>query len=68
MKRQPNKWLVFSGLAIQIGILMYFMIHLGLWIESKASVNSKLPTLLCSLVGLVAIVYLILKQSKKINL
>lgn len=68
MKRQPNKWLVFSGLAIQIGILMYFMIHLGLWIESTASVKSKLPTLLCSLAGLVAIVYLILKQSKKINL
>ena len=68
MKRQPNKWLVFSGLAFQIGILMYVMIHLGLWIESKASVNSKLPTLFCSLAGLIVIVYLILKQSKKINL
>jgi hypothetical protein len=68
MKKQPNKWLVFSGLAFQIGILMYLMIHLGLWIESKILLPSKLPSILCSSAGLIIIIYLIQKQSKNLNL
>ena len=26
MKKQPKNWLVFSGLAFQIGIIMYLMV------------------------------------------
>lgn len=66
MKKQPNRWLVFSGLAFQIGVMMYLMVKLGNWIETKISSENKLPTLFCSFVGLFILVYLIKKQSKNL--
>ncbi|MDG2371857.1 MAG: hypothetical protein P8L83_04510 [Flavobacteriaceae bacterium] len=66
MKRQPNKWLVFSGLAFQIAIIMYLMAQLGNWIELKTSNEEKLPTLLCLIFGLITIIYLVKKQSKNL--
>lgn len=68
MKKQPNKWLIFSGLAFQIGLMMYFMIHIGLWIESKILPPTKVPSILCSSIGIIVIIYLIQKQSKNLNL
>ena len=35
MKKQPRNWLIFSGLAFQIGIVMYIMVYLGSWIQEK---------------------------------
>ena len=67
MKKQPNKWLVFSGLAFQIGVIMYLMIQLGVWIESKTLHGGKLPTILCALIGIIIIIYLIQKQSKNFD-
>ena len=64
MKKQPNKWLVFSGLAFQIGVLMFLMTELGSWIETKILSQNKLPTLICTLIGLFIVIYLIKKQSK----
>ena len=49
MRKQPNKWLFFSALAFQIGVLMYLMLELGNWIEAKISSENKFPTLFCSL-------------------
>ena len=68
MKKQPKKWLVFSGLVFQIAILMFLMIRLGLWIESKILFDTKLPTILCCCLGLITIICLIQKQSKNLNL
>jgi uncharacterized membrane protein YGL010W len=68
MKKQHNRLLVFSGLAFQIGVLMYLMIRFGLWIESKFLFENKLPTILSSSLGLIIIIYLIQKQSKNLNL
>ena len=63
MKKQPNKWLLFSGLVFQIGILIYIMIHLGLWIESQISLKNKLPTIICLVIGMLIIIYMIRKKS-----
>ncbi len=64
MKKLPNRWLVFSGLVFQIGVVMFLMVELGNWIETKISSENKLPTLFSSLFGLFIVVYLIKKQSK----
>ncbi|MBC90987.1 MAG: hypothetical protein CMC67_02425 [Flavobacteriaceae bacterium] len=66
MRKQPNKWLFFSALAFQIGVLMYLMLELGNWIEAKISSENKFPTLFCSLAGLIILVYMIKKQSKNL--
>ena len=57
---------VFSGLAFQIGVLMFLMTELGSWIETKILSQNRLPTLICSLIGLFVLIYLIKKQNKNL--
>ena len=64
MKRRPSKWLIFSSLFIQIAVLMYLMISLGSWIESKLELDQKIPTLLCYILGVISIIFMIKKQTK----
>ena len=65
MKKQPNKWLIFSSLAIQIAIVMYAMIQLGTFLDQKANPNENHFTLLTSVCGVITIVWLIYNQSKR---
>lgn len=64
MKRQPNKWLIFSSLFIQIAIVMYLMVSLGFWIELKIYTDKKIPTLICSVIGVISVIFMIKKQTK----
>jgi hypothetical protein len=65
MKKQPKNWLVFSGLAFQIGIVMYLMVRLGGWIQQKRDIDAQWPTMLTVFLGMLCVILLILKQSKR---
>ena len=65
MRKQPKNWLVFSGLAFQIGIVMYLMIFLGSWIQQKWNITSKWPTLISTSIGLIMVILLIIKQANR---
>jgi Sec-independent protein secretion pathway component TatC len=65
MRKQPKNWLVFSGLAFQIGIVMYLMIFLGAWIQQKWNITSKWPTLITTSIGLIMVILLIIKQANR---
>ena len=64
MKKQPNKWLIFSGLFFQIGVIMYLSYFLGIELKAKLSIDSDIPVLISSIIGLSIIIYFIIKQSK----
>lgn len=64
MKKQPNRWLTFSSLALQIGAIMYGAIWLGKYLDTFYGNQQSLFTLALSVFGLVAIIYLIIKQTK----
>jgi len=64
VKKQPNKWLIFSGLFFQIGIIMYLSYFLGIEVKTKLSIDSDTPVLISSIIGLLIIIYFIIKQSK----
>ena len=65
MKKQPKNWLVFSGLAFQIGTVMYLMVRLGGWIQQKRDIDAQWPTMLTVFLGMLCVILLILKQSKR---
>ena len=65
MRKQPKNWLVFSGLAFQIGIVMYLMIFLGSWIQQKWNITPKWPTLITTSIGLIMVILLIIKQANR---
>ncbi|MEC7173053.1 MAG: hypothetical protein ACO3MA_04040 [Flavobacteriaceae bacterium] len=65
MKKQPKNWLIFSGLAFQIGIVMYLMIFLGGWIQENWNITSGWPTLVTSTIGLILVLIIIIKQGNR---
>jgi hypothetical protein len=64
MKKQPNKWLIFSSLAFQIAIIMFAAVKLGAYLDTKYNLLNKFASLLLSGFGLVTILWLIYQQSK----
>ena len=64
MKKQPNRWLTFSSLAFQIGAVVYGSICLGQYLDTFFGNQQRLFTLSLTVFGLVAIIYLIIKQTK----
>ena len=65
MKKQPKNWLIFYGLAFQIGLVMYVMIHLGGWVQEKWDITSKWPSLISSFIGLVLVLLIIIKKANR---
>ena len=65
MKKQPRNWLTFSGLAFQIGLVMYIMIYLGGCIQEKWRITSQLPKLVTSFLGLVLVLLIIHKKGNR---
>ena len=64
MKKQPNRWLIFSSLAFQIGAIIYGAVWIGQYLDTFYENQKSLFTLLLTVFGLVAIIYLIIKQTK----
>ena len=64
MKKQPDRWLTFSSLAFQIGAVMYGAIWLGQYLDSFFGNQQNLFTLVLTVFGVGAIIYLIIKQTK----
>ena len=67
MKKQPNKWLVFSSLFFQIAIIMYIFIKIGKYIDSKLRINQDFYSLIFSAGGVIIILFLISNQTKNLK-
>ncbi|PDH44563.1 MAG: hypothetical protein CNC91_01910 [Flavobacteriales bacterium MED-G22] len=67
MKKQPNRWLIFSGLVFQIAIIMFLFIELGQWLDGKHNEDQNTFTLLSVCLAMCFILYLIIKQTKNIK-
>jgi len=63
--KKPNRWLTFSSLAFQIALIMWCSIRLGQFLDQKVQSTGKGFVLLLSSLGLVAILWIIYKQSKR---
>jgi len=64
VRKQPNKWLIFSSLFFQIAIIMYLSYISGEKVKLKLNIDSDLPILISSIIGILIIIYFIIKQSK----
>ena len=67
MKKQPRSWLVFSGLAFEIAIIMYFFLKVGLYLDNIALWGLEIYTLSLSIAAILVIIWLILFQTKNLK-
>lgn len=56
-----------SGVAIQMGIIIYLFVLLGKWLDGKFTDGGKLFLIVCTLLGVGISLYVVLKQINKLN-
>ena len=67
MKKQPKPWLVFSGLFIQIALIMYLLTNLGKRADIYFVNQDNHFTLALSIVGIILIIFLVISQTKNLK-
>lgn len=65
MKKRPNPWLVFFSLGAQIAVVMYVAVSIGQSLDKKTGTLKPWWTMGACIIGLVAIIRLIVNQTRK---
>jgi F0F1-type ATP synthase assembly protein I len=66
-KKQLNKYLQLTGVAIQMGVTIYLGVYFGKWLDAYFETNNKTYTIILTLLSLVAAIWSVLAQLKNIN-
>lgn len=68
-KKQLNKFIRFSGIALQMGLTIYLGSLLGEWLDTKYDTQNLLFTKICTLVAvfvaMFSVIYTVINLSKK---
>ncbi len=62
-----KRWAILSGIGIQMGVIIYLFVKLGQWLDGKYSDGGKTFLIICTLVGVGASLFLVIKQTNKLN-
>lgn len=62
-----KRWAILSGIGIQMGVIIYLFVKLGKWLDGKYSDDGKVFLVICTLVGVGASLFLVIKQTNKLN-
>lgn len=66
-KNQVKYWLSLTGIAVQMGVLIYLGSWFGGWLDEKYQKNNNMFTITLTLFAVVVAMYLVIKQTKKLN-
>ena len=62
-----KRWAVLSGIAIQMGVIIYLFVQLGKWLDAQYSDGGKTYLVICTLLGVAGSLFLVVKQTKDLN-
>jgi len=65
-KKRLNKYIVLTGIGLQMGITIYLAANLGKWLDAKYTENN-IYTIILTLLGIVLSFYSLLRQLKNIE-
>ena len=70
-KKKPGKPLknvaVLSGIAIQMGVIIYLFVMLGKFLDTKFNNSDKLFVIIMTLLGVAISLYAVIKQVNRIK-
>ncbi len=66
-KRQLNKFVRFSGIAMQMGLTIYLGSLLGEWLDNKYPNDSELYTKICTLAAVFGAMFSVIRQVSKLS-
>ncbi len=61
-----KRWAVLSAIAIEMGVIIYLSVQLGKWLDLTYS-DGKIFTIICTLVGVGISLFLVVKQTNRLN-
>lgn len=62
-----KRWAILSGIAVQMGVVIYLFVQLGKWLDSSYNEGGKMFLIICTLLGVGASLFLVVKQTKDLN-
>lgn len=65
--KKPNAYLRFSGLGLQMGVVIALFTWLGTFLDDRQANKTPVWTIVLSLFGVFGAMYLVFKEVKKLN-
>lgn len=62
-----KRWAILSGIAIQMGVIIYLFVQLGKWLDATYTEGSKTFLVICTLIGVGVSLFLVVKQTNSLN-
>jgi len=62
-----KRWAILSGIGIQMGVIIYLFVKAGNWLDFNYNSEGKMYTILFTLLGVAISLFLVLKQTNRLN-
>jgi hypothetical protein len=66
-KKALKNWAIFSGVAIQMGVIIFLFVKGGKWLDMHYNLGGKAFTVIGTLSGVAISMFLVLRLTKKLN-
>jgi hypothetical protein len=67
-KKNPLRQVaVLSGIAVEMGVIIYLAAQAGIWLDSHYQTEKRLFTALTTILGVGISIWVVLKQLKRLN-
>ena len=65
-KKRLNRYIVLTGIGLQMGITIYLFAYLGKWLDARYT-DANTYTIVCTLAGVALSFYSLLRQIKNLD-
>ncbi len=62
-----KRWAALSAIGIEMGVIIYVFVKLGTWLDQQYNPEGKLFTVIFTLVGVAGSLFLVVKQTNRLN-
>jgi F0F1-type ATP synthase assembly protein I len=70
MSKKPingiRRWAALSGIAIQMGLIIYFFVQLGKWLDANYK-QGNVFLIICTLFGVGLSIFGVIRQTKRLH-
>lgn len=66
-KKEVKYWLSLTGIAVQMGVIIYLGARLGQWLDTEYEKENNTFTIILTLFAVAISMYLVIQQTKKLN-
>lgn len=66
-KNGIKRWAILTAIGLEMGVIIYAFVQLGKWLDSSYRPEGKLFTILGTLAGVAISLFLVVKQTNRLN-